>query len=321
MKSIFLSLLALFSALAFAQPDSEIVKAKLESQPSCANAVRFDDENIYLGFGEYRKLWEEPRQPIPATLTVAPLAEGAESFTLATTDAALDSIRDGNTLFILTYSGIEEWDLPSRKMINKIPTYAIGHTMAYMEHPRAFARFGDKAILAHGRLGVSFFDLKTKRIVNQFRLVQNQLPLESMAMGVTVQGNLAYVVMDNFSLVTNGKPAFRGFVVINLDTQSVVSELDGMDPGVDSVTSIGNTLVASFMGYPIWKYDLVSLGGKSLPEPQQRISQFPGNGHPTGHAAMDDKYYYTCFVKAPAKPGGAYKLVPLALERSALKLD
>jgi hypothetical protein len=313
--------LLLVSLSAFAGPSPETVKHALESQPACANFVRFDDENLYLGFGSYRNGWEEPRHPIPATLRVSSLSRPAESFVLPLKDAAIDSVRDGNALFVLTYSGIEEWDLSSRQRAAVYPTYAYGKEMAYMEHPRAFARYGNTLIIAHGRLGLSFFDLKTRRITNQYRLLQEQLPAESMAMGVAVSGKYAYVVMDNFTMAPPGKkPAFRGVIVIDMESEQVIRELDGMDPGVDAAVADKGSLVASFGGMPVWKYNLGDLNTSTLPGPAAQIWRFPSQGHPVGKPAMDEKYYYTCFLRAPEKPGGSYKAVPVAFSRSELML-
>jgi hypothetical protein len=318
--------LSLLSLQAFGKPDPEVVKRALESTPTCSNFVRYDDDNIYLGFGYYRRWLEEPRNPIPATLRIVPLLSPEKVVTLTTADAAIDSVRFGNSLFILTYSGIEEWDLSANSRQALYATYAFPGVMAYMEHAQAFARYGDKVIIAHGRLGISIFSLKTKRLVNQFRILQSQLPLESMATGVTVEGKYAYVIMDNFSLVENGEPAFRGIVVIDLEKEAVVTEMKGLDPGADSVASDGNKLIVSYGGNPIWKYSLSNLHGYTLPPPENTVRPFPVDGHPIGSAAMDEKYYYSCFSKAPPKAWpesqrASYKKIPVALERHSALLD
>lgn len=316
---------ALAGTFASAAANSELIKATLEAQPTCATFVRFDDKNLYLGFGGYRRGVEEPREPIPAKMRVAPLA-GSEAFELATKDAAIDLVTDGSTAYILTFSSIEEWDLAKRERVAEYPTYAINGPLAYKQHAEGMARYRDKLIIAHGRLGVSFFDLKTKRLTNQFRLVRWQAPLESMATGVTIQGNLAYVAMDNFNVTRpgDGIKIFRGIVVIDMNSESVRSELDGMDPGVDGIVSDARKVIVSFGGNPIWKYGIEGLKGRRLPEPDLRIWRFPVKGHPTGLPALDDKYYYTCYLKAPEYPGenGGYsRRVPMVLDRRVMMLD
>jgi len=318
-KLFILALLVSASAYA-AQPDSELVKATLEAGRGCGNFVRFDDQYLFIGFGRYRRLFEEPRSPIPGQILVTPLGHNDQTFSLPTLDAAIDATRSGDSLFVLTYSSIEEWSLAGKTRVATYETYAIGGVKAYMEHAQSFARLGDKLIIAHGRLGVSFFNLKTKRLTNQFRLVQNQLPKESMATGVSISGNTAYVVMDNFSLVQNGKPAFRGLVLVDMNSERVLSELDGMDPGADAVVTDGQKAIVSFGGNPVWEYGLPALTGRALPEPENRVWRFTPAGNPTGRASLDDKYYYTCFTAAPEKPGGPYRTLPLALNRAQLRL-
>jgi hypothetical protein len=323
LKLVLLSLLTAFSA-AQAASNSETIKTVLEAQISCSNFVRYDSQNIYLGFGAYKLGVEEPRSPIPGAISVAPL-NGSPAFTLNTKDSAIDVVTSNNQAVVLTYTSIEEWNLNTRERTAEYPTYAIAGPLEYKQHAEAMALYNDKLIMAHGRLGVSIFNLKTKRLSNQFRLVRNQLPLESMATGVTVQGHFAYILMDNFSLVPAGqKQAFRGIIVIDLNSETVVAQLDGIDPGSDSILSDSKRVIISYGGIPIWKYDISALRGSQMPEPLIRIWRFPTQGHPTGAATMDDKYYYTCFSKAPAFPGdngGVFRRVPMALDRRVLILD
>lgn len=320
MKTLLLLALAFASFSAFARPEPETIKAVLEAQPACAKFVRFDDRNIYLGFGTYRNSLEEPRLPIPGKFRVAPLS-GAEPFELRTKDAAIDIAVDGATAFVLTYSSIEEWDLEKRERVATHPTYMIQGPLAYKEHAQAMARYEDKLVIAHGRLGVSIFNLKTKRLVNQFRLLKRQLPLESMATGVAVQGNIAYLALSNFHLTRPGDTVdiFRGIVTMNMDSETVLSELGGMDPGADALVADAKKIIVSFGGMPIWKYGIETLKGKAIPEPENRVWRFPLQGHPTGAPAMDAKYYYTCF-SSPGE-GGYFENKPLALDRRVLMLD
>lgn len=317
---LFLSFL--MGASASAGVDSETVKQVLEAQPACMNSVRYDDNNLYLGFGPYRKMFEEPRFPIPSTIRVVPFSNPGKAYDLSTSDAAIDSVQVGSSLFVLTYSGLEEWDLDSRRQKTIHSTYLFNGVMAYKQHAQAFARYQDKLIIAHGRLGVSFFDLKTKQITRQFTLIAEQFPRESMATAVTLVGKYAYVLMDNFTLQSGGnQPAFRGLVIIDMDQEKVVSQLDGLDAGADAIVSDGKKLFISYAGDPVWTYSLsqFQFGSKSMPAPEHWTRVYPVGGHPIGTPALDDKYYYTCFSKAPPPgAGGPYKQVPMALERRVL---
>lgn len=315
MKSLMLVAL-LFAGQVQAAADSELVKRTLEAQTTCGRVVRFDERNLYQGFGRQRD--------VPGKVRVTELG-ATESIELVTTGAVMGIVNDGDVMYVLTPTLIEEWDLPTRERKGEYPTYALSGAFDRGETAQSFARHGDMLIIAHGRLGVSFFDLKTKRLTNQFRLIPQQLPLQSQAMGVTVQGDHAYVVMDNYHLVRPGEgpQAFRGIVVIHMPTQKVLSELDGMDPGVDQAISDGENLIVSFRGMPIWKYTLASLRGNKLPEPALRLWKFPMKGHPTGSPAMDAKYYYTCYMTPPPRGenGGFYKNIPMVLDRRVMMLD
>lgn len=308
-----------------AAANSEIVKSLLEAQPWCSNFVRLDSQNLYLGSGWYKNGVEEPRRPIPGKFRVVPL-NGDSAFELTTQDAAIDLIAHGQSIFVLTYSSIEEWNLNSRVRVAEYPTYAISGALAHKQHAQAMARYRDKLIIAHGRLGVSFFDLKSRRVTRQFPLLEWQRPLESMATGVAIRGSTAYVVMDNFHVTRPGDKVkvFRGLILIDMDSESVTAELGGMDPGADSVAADERKLLVSFGGMPIWKFNLDSLVGNGLADPESNLWRYPVNGHPIGAAALDDKYYYTCFSKAPSYPGengGFYRKVPMALNRAELMLD
>jgi hypothetical protein len=249
---------------------------------------------------------------------VVPFSNPDNAYELATSDSAIDSMQVGDSLYVLTYSGLEEWDVNSRKQKAIHSTYSFSGIMAYKQHARAFARYQDKLIIAHGRLGVSFFDLKTKQITRQFTLIPEQFPRESMATAVTVVGKYAYVVMDSFTLQAGGeKPAFRGLVVIDMDQEKVISELEGLDVGADAIVSDGKKLIVSYAGDPVWTYSLsqIQFDSKSLPRPEHWTRTYPVDGHPTGTPMLDDKYYFTCFSKEPPQGKGASKQVPMALDR------
>jgi hypothetical protein len=319
LHSVLALLLTLFTAAAHAAPDSARLKAAVEAIPACQNSLRHDDQNLYVGFGLYRRGFEEPRGPIPGFVRVRPL-DGGDTFKLITQDGVVDTIADGNTLYVLTFTAVEVWDLATRQRTNTVPTYAKAGPWAYYEHARGFARYQDKLVIAHGRLGVSIFNLKTQRLSNQFRVLERQLPMESAALHVAVSGNRAYIVFDNISV---SNQAFRGIVIVDLDQEKVISELNGMDPGADAVVTDGKSLIVSFWGLPLWKYSLAALdrAQSTIPEPQNRIAQFPVKGHPLGKPFIDDNFYYSCYRIEPEKRGEAIMLGGVALDRKALRLD
>ena len=326
LSTLLISLVTFITPAAFAAANSAQIKSILEAQKECGSFVRVDQANAYLGFARYKNATEEPRLPVPALVNVAPLS-GSQPFTLSTKDGAIDMITDGSTAYILTYTSIEEWNLDSHARTNEYATTNEPAPLEYKRHASAFARFGNQLVIAHGRLGLTVFDLGSKKIVGEIHPLKEQLPLESMATGITVQGSLAYVTYDSYTLPAQGdeNKDFRGLVVIDLAAGKIVSQMGGMDPGATSVTSDANRVVVNFDGLPLWKYDLNALrsskGAADLPSPLRRVFRFPDHGHPTGSAAMDDVYYYTCFSTPPPSGSGLMIRTPRALERSSLGLD
>jgi hypothetical protein len=305
------------SLSAGAQPDADVLKSVLATETSCSNFVRFDDNNVYLGFGAYRNDFAYPRTKIPSPFTVTPIGAPADSFQLQSEDSAIDVTTNGPTLWLLTYSGLEEWNTEHKSLLNRYETYKTEQAPRYKEHPQAFARYQNKVIIAHGRLGVSFFDLDKKQVTHQMKLVQSQLPLESMATGVTVLGKFAYVLMDNFSIAAPGQPqGFRGLIVIDMDSEAVVAQMGGMDPGADAITGFNDRLIVSFMGQPLWSYQ-VSHGGNKITF-TGAIKDFGSAGIPLGRASMDAKYYYTCLRQQDRTNVGHFIYAPGAIELSAL---
>lgn len=321
MKKIVVLLSLTLSLNVWAGPHSEMIKQTLESLSSCENFVRLDQRHIFLGFGAYKIGFEEPRSAIPGELQVVALGPDGASWTAYTQDSVIDALTVGDRLLVLTYSGIEDWSLSTRKRTALYPTRFGENVLAYREHARAFALYNDKLIIAHGRKGVTFFDLNTNRIVNQLTLIPHQLPVkESQAMSVLVEGTTAYVLLDAFSITPNGKkPPFRGIVKIDMNTERVVGELDGLDPGADALMIHKDQLLVSFMGMPVQRFPLSVLNGTQLPAPSGFVGDFGVPGHPTGKPVLDDKYYYTCFRKRSESGRGPAVYIPLALDVDSLR--
>lgn len=311
-----------YQSQAFAGPRSASTKEAVEYLSACGNFVRVDDENVYTGFGLYWTSAVQPRQPKPSILRFVPIDKITE-YQVDTLDSVVDVAKHGASTYVLTYSGIEEWDLTKYQRLATYGTHPMRRPLGDEEHPKAFAKYKNKLVIAHGRLGVSFFDLETKTLGKTLALASSRLPLQSVANGVTVAGRYAYVVLDSYTLVgPREKPAFRGLAVVDLETETVISELDGMDPGADSIASDDKVAIVSFHGQPLWKYSHSLATASSLPAPLKRVWKFPIEGHPVGKAAMDDTYYYTCFSRMPREGEGPYFIkIPAVLDRRVLMLD
>ncbi len=292
-----------------AQVNSKVLKSVVQSQGGCESFIRYDDDNMYFGITQN-------------AVQIVSIGDPRDSRIISTRAAELDLVRTGDTLWILTPAGIEEWSLSGLQRIAVHPTFNAGRRPANWEYPTAMALYKDQLVISHGLWGLSIFDTVSKKIVHQAPLVQEQAPLLSMATGVAVAGDLAYFSMDDVTMRRpDQKPAFRGIVVYNLATRTTEHNLDNMDAGADALATDGEKLIVSFMGIPIWKYKLSTLRGSVVPEPEQRIWKFGIKGHPIGRASMDEEYYYTCFLEAPETRGGKYTKTSVALDRKSILLD
>ncbi len=321
-KTILIALGVFISLGSFGSERSEKIKDAVEYLSGCSNFIKFDNDNVYTGFGTYWTSHVQPREPKPSIMRFVPIDKISE-YQVTTNDSAIDVIKYNSLNYILTFSGIEEWNLNSFQRSNILQTHNLDRPLRDEEHPRGLAQYKNNLVIAHGRLGISIVDLTTKKVVKMLPVAVSQRPLESVVNEVTVSGKYAYAVVDSYTLVgPNDKPAFRGLVVIDLESQSIVTELDGLDPGASSITSDNNVAIVSFYGQPLWKYSLKSLHSSALPQPLKRVWKFPIEGHPKGKASMDDKYYYTCYSHMP-KPGeGPYFINgPTVLDRRILILD
>lgn len=318
MTVFFVFLLA--TALGVAGPTSDTLKNAVERLSSCGNFLRVDQQYVFTGFGSYRTGSQVNRSPQPAVLRFIDFNTLQESQVLAN-DSVIDVLTYQNRTYILTYSGLEEWDLSTRQHLGTYSTHTTDGRYGDEQHAQSFARYQDKLVIAHGRLGVSIFDLKLKRVTQTIPLI-SQGSLESMARGVAISGQNAFVVLDSYTLVgPTQKAPFRGLVVIDLETDQVIREINNAQPGADSISADQNTLIVSFYGLPLWTYSISSILSAKNVQPKARVFKFPIDGSPKGKAFVDDKYYYTCFSQMPGPGEGSYyKITKLALNRAQLIL-
>lgn len=319
---------ALTSHHAVANERAEKTKLAVAHLSECGNFVRSDVSNVYSGFGSYWTGSLHNRSPMPGKLIWTPIDSRTDNlveYQIQTLDSAIDLISYNKLSYVLTYSGIEEWDLVAQKRLNVFLSHKDDVRFGNEQHPQAFAQFKSKFIIAHGRLGVSFFDLSNKKITNTYRLITSQAPrLESTARGVAISGKYAFVVLDSYSLVgPNEAPAFRGLVVIDMESEKIIREIGELPPGLDSVSADDDVVILSFYGMPLWKYSVNSLLTTKSPQPLKRVFKFPVLGHPTGKALLDEKYYHTCYKQIPetAAQGAYYIKTKTTMNRSQLMLD
>lgn len=293
---------------AWAKADPDALRAVFQSVKSCDSFVRADDQYLLVG-----------KSMISDSVQVLPIRTLAARFELPLAAPALDAVRSGDHLFVLTDKGLEEWDLASRSRVGIYATYEPGAPFAYMQAPTGLLLNGDEIFISHGRLGFSVFNIVTHQLVDQHRILMDQLPLESMAVGIAPAGpHLAVLAVDNFSMVSNGKPAFRGFVFVDLPSHEVVGQVAGLDPGVESVNTVGDRVFVGF-NPPIWGFSLSAFlnGHSSASAPLWMRWSFPGQGYFFGKPYVDEKYYYGCYFDPSQIP----HRVPKVLDRAEYHLD
>ncbi len=318
MKKLLLFLSAFWSLSAFA--NVEQVKSALEGVNSCRNFLKSDGENLFLGYGYYSNSEGGFHQPKPTLMTIIPIAQPENKKQVEVSDSAIDMLFDGDQAYVLTYTGLEQWDKKSWTRVATYPTYGFDTSFAFDAHATQMDRYKDQLIISHGRFGFSIFDLNSKKIVHTQKLAQDRLPLESMATGVAVVGDKAYFALDSFTMVQdpNSEKPFQGMVVVNLLNRQVEEKLDGMEPGSHNLFAYDNKLVVSFYGIPLMKYDVSKLKGTRMPGPTHRISVFPEMGRLLGKPTLEGDYIYTCFQNME---GDTMKSVPRVWLRKDLKLD
>lgn len=325
MKMIILALTFVFQS-AFAEMSAaekaELVKSRVADIGLCRNFFHVDEQNIYLGYGFYSNSPGGWHSEQPTNMLVLPLKDQSK-IALKMQDSAIDIMTTPDRLFVLTYTGLEEWNKETLTFIRKHATYNQAQQMRWEDHPNQMARYQDKLIFAHGRLGMSVMDLNSKAIVYQTKLAQERLPLESKVTGVTVIGDKAYFVLDSYSIVKeNEEPKpFQGLIVMDLKTYKIESQMEGLEGGSDSLFSYEGRLIISMYGIPLIKHDVNRLKGSKIPGAIARLSRFPEEGRFLGKQQLDSEYVYTCFQVVPQDIGGQYYRVPRVWKRSDLKLN
>jgi hypothetical protein len=321
MRKNLLLFIILSSLSAFANVDQ--IKTALSGISNCTNFLKVDSDNVYLGYGYYSNSSGGYHTKKPTPLTIIPVNQPDNKIEIQISDSAIDLISKGNSLWVLTYTGLEEWDKSNWNRIAVYETYPNNENYGFEENATQMVEYKEKLIISYGRLGFSIFDLNSRKVVHHEKLMQNLLPLESKVTGVAVIGDKAYFALDSFTLVQepSAEKPFQGIIVYDLINSKILHKLDGMEPGSDNLFSYDNKLVISFYGIPLFRYDAEKLTGSKLPGPTYRISRFPETGRLLGKPTLDKDYIYTCFQKMPMEDGAKIERVPRVWPRKDLKLD
>lgn len=305
----------LVSSLGFASSLPELRKAAFLGLDTCQNVIRSDETRLYVGFGSYL-----PREHTSGSLQVIELAHPENKVMLNTPDAVMDVHAVGDRLFALTYTTIEEWNLTTLQHVGSYRTWLTEAPTRYKDHATGFYFYNNQFFISHGRLGFTVFDISQNKVVDQQRVFEDQLPLESMAMDIAGFGDRAILLFDNFTMTAPGKPgAFRGLAVLDLKSHAIVQKADGLDPGAESVSVIGDAVIVG-INPPVWKYSLKKLLNTPTTARELILWKFPGQeGMGIKKFFFDEQYMYACFTQP--KPGQFSKFKPVVFNRKDLKLD
>jgi hypothetical protein len=313
---------AAFGAASAATPDA--LKAALQAAPGCQNFVRADDANMYLGFGPYLLGAEDPRHNIPGEVVVISLANPTKQTILPTLDGAIDAITVDNHLFVLSYDSIEEWDKSTWTRVGLYPTSTIRVPLHYRQHATGFALYNNQFIISHGRVGFSTFDIASRKPVGETVLVPSaQLPDESQARAVVIDGDIAVFALDSYTLVdesAHGKLSFQGLVVYDLKNKTILKQVAGVPEGSEGIYLEGSKVFVNY-GYFTWILPRAALNMSSVTRPEQLIFKWGAvKGHPIGKPLYDSVNVYTCFNKEPAAGQSVFLQVPNVIPRADINL-
>lgn len=295
-------------AQAAAVPAVQTPEKVFLSQTSCANAVAASDVWVASAF----------RQTIEVTSVDSP--EMTKRF--VADDSVTDLLVEGETLYVLTRTTIEVWNLTTGTRVSSTLTSNDEQPADYQAvHAMGFAKEGNLLVIAHGRQGLTLFDLEQTKIVHQARLLEEQLPWESEMRDVTIVDGKAIFAVSNYHVIPHiGEGAFRGAIVYDLKTRKTLSIVKGLDPGVSSLERSGDVLLFNYENF-FWKVSAQDLITKERLRVQNRVFRFPMKGHPTGKMQIRPTTIMSCFLKAPEPgQGRSYQRVPVVLNRAELML-
>lgn len=284
-----------------------------EQMGGCGHTVLLTEDAIWLGAGSYRHSSTGPRQPTPGQISVGTSAEPTAPQILNTDDAVSDLAASPKYIYALTYSALEVWSRDTMQRVASLPTTSQpASSLRYLQHPRALAIIENTAYIAHGRLGLTALDLEGGEVTGTWSPLLSQGRLESQAVDLVAVGHQLIIGLDNYSMVSVGPGAFRGFVVFDTITKKVVHRAAGLDPGLTALTLDGDYLIVSYDG-PTWVYRTQDILQSEQPKPISIFWKYPQPGHPHGKPAIVGDQMLTCFHR-----DADHRVIPLSIPLAEL---
>jgi len=269
--------------------------------PSCRNFVRHDDGRVLVGTNNGMNVIESDGSVHAFNLNEQPR------------DAL---IYDSEIIALAAYS-IITIDQNQGKITGRFDTQSIKpvSNLLPQESPWAIGRVGHTLIIAHGTLGITLFDLRTRQLQNVIDINKGQ-KVKGMAQDVMTQNNDVYVLVDNYQM-NPLKPSqeFRGLLKIDLNTRLIAARFSGLDPGATSASWFDETILISFGGMPVWKLQLPLTTTTPLANVAQLVTDFARKGHAVGHLSFDDDFVWSCH-----RPGLNTPNEPALYQRSTLRI-
>lgn len=282
---------------------------------TCGNFTERQGDWIIIGEGPYRRWMEEPRSPIPSILKMKNFKTG-ERRNLEIEDSATRAIIEGESLFVLTYDGIEKWDLKTNSKVAKWKTSHFDQReLRYKEHPTDMLIYQGKVYLSHGRQGLTVLDATSGEFLKQINPLGDQVPFESQATAIGRIGSNIILIWDNFSLSRPGKKkAFRGFTVYDT-LKSEFSIIRGpLDPGNVSLNIDQQKMYVGFSGI-FHEYDFRKLSSRRRLRADKLHYAFPDRAKPYRRSLITESNVIGCW----SFPGdGVVKRVPYVFNRKEI---
>ena len=135
--------------------------------------------------------------------------ETGENLELELDDSSTAAKIDKGHLFVLTYDGVEKWDLENKQRVDKWKTSQFEQAkLRYKEHPTDMEIYKDRIYLSHGRLGMTVLDATTGELLKMINPLGDQAPHESQATAIGRVGSKIIMTWDNFTLSRQEKASF-----------------------------------------------------------------------------------------------------------------
>jgi hypothetical protein len=305
MKNILFITALFFSVHSVAQVE-ETRKALFEKMPSCDCAIFSNDQYLAVSL-------KTPAHT--GNVRVQALTGSNEISDFRTTDTVVDVKIQNNTLYVLTETTLEAWDLTKKSnLFNYASHPSISKGDSWRAKASGFILKNNFAVISHSVLGISIVDLtngKFKTLIS--------MPTASSAQDIdTLNKDTAVIAVDN-----DDEGTFRGIYLMDTNNFSITKQIKIDNAFSSSIRVLNNNRLMLGFFNAIWKFDLNKVvQSSSEPTPERRAWKFPGlfMVDLQGKVFYGDKYFYGCF-KTMDENTNAREIKPLVFSMEELYLN